>query len=256
MLEDFIKKYFLNPIIYKEGYNFVNTLFYSIIFVLFALFSYNLLKKLKIKINLGLILSIIPFILSAIIIRVLRDANITKGIIFVTPFIWFFSFILIISTILLSYLIQKKTGVPYYKIMFLIGFLMFSVFLPFIKINNVKALLYVFSFTFLLIIILILLKESIENKLVLGLQTFDSIVTAVSIEWFGYIEQHVLPRLIIEKTGTAFSFIFIKFILTYICLKLLDNQEDKEFSNFLKLLIAILGLATGGRDLLRLLWGI
>jgi len=100
------------------------------------------------------------------------------------------------------------------------------------------------------------MKDSIENKIVLGLQTFDSIVTAVSLQWFNYEEQHVLPRLIIEAARTPFSFVLVKFFAIYASLKIIDMYEDKELGNFVKMLIAILGISTGLRDFLRLIWGV
>jgi uncharacterized membrane protein len=254
----FFEKYFINPIIFKEGYNIINTTFYALLFLLFSFFAFNLLKKMKIKINLYLIISITPLILSAIIVRVLNDADILKGYIFVTPNIWILSFFIIVLFLLLSYFFEKKFDIPYYKIMFISGFSIFSFLLGTVKINNYLALLYTIAFLLPTILIILFLKLSLENKLVLGIQTFDSIVTAISVTWFGYTEQHVLPKFIIETTGTAFSFILVKFSLVYISLFIIDisTKEDKEFSNFTKLLIGILGISTGGRSFLRLLCGV
>jgi uncharacterized membrane protein len=250
----FFEKYFVRPILQREGFNIVNTTAYALLFLAFSFLSYNLLKRLKIKIDLFLALSITPFILSAAIIRVLRDANILEGYLFVTPIIWLLFFFIITSFLILSRLLQERLKIPYYKFMFISGFAVFSFLLGMIRINNPIALLYITIFLLPLMFLLFILKMSKENKAVLGIQTFDSIVTAVSINWFGYEEQHVLPRWIIEISGTAFSFIIVKFLAVYACLLILDKQEDKQFSNFIKLLIAILGLSTGARDLLRLLW--
>lgn len=253
---DFFKKYFINPIIYKEGYNIINTSAYALLFLLLSLFSYKILKKNKIKIDFNLAVAITPFILSAIIIRVLNDANMIKGHVFVTPNIWILSLFVIISIIALSRLFEKTFRIPYHKIMFIFGFCIFSFLLGLIQINNYTALFYTALFLLPLIFIIFILKTSTENKFVLGIQTFDSIVTAVSITWFGYVEQHVLPRLIISSTGTAFSFVFVKFLVVYVSLLILDKCEDRDFAKFIKLLIAILGISTGGRDFLRLLWGV
>ncbi|MBU5687958.1 MAG: DUF63 family protein [Candidatus Aenigmarchaeota archaeon] len=253
-MSSFFEKYFVEPIIQKEGYNIVNTLFYSFIFILFAFLTFELLKKLKVKINRELFLAITPFILSFIVLRVLKDAGILTSYVFVTPNIWLLSFFSIIIFLSLSILVERKFKIPYYKMMFITGFIILSFLLGMIQIKNILAIIYIIPFLFVLILLLTLIKDSVENKFTLGIQIFDSIVTAVSINWFGYEEQHVLPRIIIEKTGTPFSFIFVKFFVVYISLKIIDQHEDKQLSNFIKLLIAILGLATGLRDLLRLLW--
>ncbi|MEM5799661.1 MAG: DUF63 family protein [Candidatus Aenigmatarchaeota archaeon] len=255
-MKGFFEKYFINPIIHREGYNIINTFTYSLIFVFFAALTFNFLKKLKIKVDWRLAFSISPFILSSIIIRVLRDAEIVSGYIFVTPNIWLLTFIFIILNLSIFVFIEKKFKIPYYKIMFISGYIIFSMLLGLIQINNLRAVFFVLPFLLSLFLILFFIKNSVENKIVLGLQTFDSIITAVSIQWFSYEEQHVLPRLIIHISGTPFSFTIVKFFVIYFSLKIIDKYEDKEMGKFLKLLIAVLGISTGMRDFLRLIWGI
>ncbi|MEM5777358.1 MAG: DUF63 family protein [Candidatus Aenigmatarchaeota archaeon] len=255
-MKSLFEKYFIDPIIHREGYNIINTFVYSLIFVFFAAITFEFLKKLKIKVDWKLAFSITPFVLSSVIIRVLKDAEIVFGYIFVTPNIWFIAFIFIMLNLFISVFIEKKFKIPYYKIMFISGYIIFSSLLGLIQINNLIALFYVLPFLLFLSLLLFFIKNSIENKIVLGLQTFDSIITAVSIQWFGYEEQHVLPRLIIQVSGTPFSFIIVKFFVIYFSLKIIDKYEDKEIGRFLKLLIAILGLSTGMRDFLRLIWGV
>ena len=54
-------------------------------------------------------------------------------------------------------------------------------------------------------------------------------------------------------TGTPFSFVILKFIALVAVLFLIDKySDDKEFSNYIKLIIGILGAATGIRGFLRL----
>ncbi|MEM4368349.1 MAG: DUF63 family protein, partial [Candidatus Anstonellales archaeon] len=234
-------------------YNLVNTFTYSFIFILISLLTFKILKKFKIKIDIKLVIAILPFIFSFIILRVLKDADILKSYIFVTPNIWFLSFFCIMISLFLFIFFEKKTQIPYYKSMFITGFIIFSFLLGTIQIKNIFAVFYIIPFVIFLVLILLIIRDSLENKIILGVQTFDSIVTAVSIKWFGYEEQHVLPRFIIEKTGTPFSFILVKFFVIYFSLKVLDKQ-DAELNNFIKILIGIVGVATGMRDLLRLLW--
>lgn len=256
MLTQFIEEYFINPMKYGEGYNLVNTLVYSFIFIIFAVLTFEIFKRMKIKVDFKLCLAITPFILSFIVLRVLRDAEIVKGYVFMTPFIWLISFLFIISYLLLSKFLENKYGLPFHKFMFISGFILFSFLIGFLNVKNLKAFVYMLPFLIITTIILLKLKETTENKIVLGLHVFDSITTAVSLKWFGYVEQHVLPKLIISITKTPFSFIFVKFLIVYFSLKLIDKNQDREFSNFIKMLIAILGLATGGRSFLRLICGV
>ncbi|MBU5689678.1 MAG: DUF63 family protein [Candidatus Aenigmarchaeota archaeon] len=241
----------------REGYNTINTIAYAFLFIFLSYLTFNLLKRLKIKIDHLFAISIFPFIASGVIIRVLHDAKLISGILFMTPNIWLLFFSLIIFMIILSVLIQNNLKIPYYKPLFLSGFIMFSILLPTIQIKNTQALLYFIAFFIPLCVLIIIFKTSIENKLVMLFQILDSIITSIAVTWFNYTEQHVLPRFLIEKTNTAFTFVLVKAIVIYFSLKLIDEYEkDKEFNFYIKMLIAILGFATGMRSLLRLLWGV
>ncbi|MEM0473391.1 MAG: DUF63 family protein [Candidatus Aenigmatarchaeota archaeon] len=256
-IESFFHQYFVQPILQKEGYNVVNTFAYAILFIILSYLTFNFLKTLKIKIDYFLAFSISPYIISGVIVRVLNDAGIIKGYIFVTPNIWLLFFTIILLAIIASSLAERKFKIPYYKTMFLFGFIILSFLLGMVKINNFLALWYFLAFFIPAAVLISLVKFSIENKIVLSLQALDSIVTAIAITWFGYTEQHVLPRILIEKTNTAFSFVIVKIAVIYFALKLLDDYEkDKEFNFYIKLLIAVLGLSTGLRSLLRLLYGV
>lgn len=81
---------------------------------------------------------------------------------------------------------------------------------------------------------------------------FDASTTFVALNFFGYSEQHIFPNFIISLFGPA-SFIFLKLIGVVAALILVDKfSKDKEFNNYLKLCIGILGGATGARDLFTL----
>ena len=85
------------------------------------------------------------------------------------------------------------------------------------------------------------------------IQLFDGTATFVALNFFGYYEQHIIPTFIINLFGPI-SFIFIKLITVVAILVLIDRiSPDKEFNNYLKLIIGILGGATGSRDFLALI---
>jgi uncharacterized membrane protein len=84
---------------------------------------------------------------------------------------------------------------------------------------------------------------------------FDATATFVAMNYFGYGEQHVLPRYIINLSGTPFSFIILKIIAIVLILIGIDKySKDKEFNNYIKLIIGIIGAATGLRDFLGLIY--
>jgi uncharacterized membrane protein len=82
---------------------------------------------------------------------------------------------------------------------------------------------------------------------------FDATTTVTAMTFFGYGEQHVLPTIFINLFSSTlfgpFSFIVLKLIGVVPVLILIDKlSSDKEFNNYLKLAIGILGAATGTRD--------
>lgn len=110
-------------------------------------------------------------------------------------------------------------------------------------------------------VIFYLLRWDQSNKIVTLAQLFDATTTFVALNFFGksslgqmgFIEQHVVPTIIINIFG-PFSFVIVKLIAIVSVLLLIDKfSDEKEFSYFLKIVIGILGGATGSRDFIALL---
>lgn len=247
-----ILDYFLAP--WKSGYDVPKTLVYSVVFVLAAYLIYLFFKKMKIKINSKLALGIWPYILFGAILRVLQDSGLVDSYWLVTPGIYFLVASIAILTLIISILLEKKTGLQYSKILFVVGILLVSFSLPLLEFKNLDSLFYIVFFFLPFPLILILSKKwSLENITVSSVQVFDAIVTYVSISFFGYSEQHVLPTFLINLF-TPLSFVVLKVIAVILFLFLIDGfSEDKELNTYLKLIVGILGAATGSRDFLRLL---
>ncbi len=257
VLVDFFHKYFVEPIQLGYGYNTVNTLVYALLFVFFTYLIFKFLKKMKIGIDRTLVLAITPWIVFGILLRVLEDMGMLTGYLFITPNIWLLFVFVIISLLGTSKFIERKHGIPYFKIMFVTGVILAGLVLGMLTVKNLLGLGYVLLWFIPWVIIFSLVKWSVGNKIVSLLHLFDATATFVSLQYFDYFEQHVLPRVIIESTGTPFSFVVVKLIVIVGVLKILDKySDDKEFTNYLKIIIGILGFATGLRDLLRLVVGV
>jgi uncharacterized membrane protein len=251
-IQDWFNHYFIET---GYGYNSVNTTVYGILLIIFVYIIYRILKKLQINVDKRLALSIAPFVIFGSSIRILEDANIISGYFFVTPGIYFLIFGITFLTLLISWEIEKKFHIPYHKIMFIVGLILTSPVLGVLKYNNFLGISYVLLYFAPWIIVLKLIPWLKENKIVTGLHVFDGTVTFVSLNYFGYYEQHVLPRYLINLFGTPFSFIFLKILIIVAVLFFIDKySEDKDFNNFIKLVIGILGAATGTRDFLRLFY--
>ena len=242
-----------------NGYNAWNYTAFGLTLLLFVYLIFKLLKKLKIKIDEKLALSISPFILFGSSVRVLKDAGILTSCAFQTPGIYFITFSIAFSIILISNFLQKRYGIKYYKLTFLSGLFLASPFLGLLKYKNFIGIGYVLLYFLPWLIILKIIPWLLENKIVLSLHLFDATTTYISIHFSGilwnieYIEQHPIPTYFMNLTGTPFSFVLLKFFIVSLTLLFIDRySKEKDFNNYLKLLIGILGAATGTRDFLRL----
>jgi len=250
-MQEVFSNYFINT----SGYNIVNTSVYAIILVAAVYIIFLTLKKLKIKIDKKLIFAIIPYIILGSSLRVLRDAYILKGSLFTTPFIYILIFSITFSILLITNFIQKKKKIPYHKLMFAIGTILIIYPLYQIEYLNFLGPAYILLFLIPWLLLLKFLPWSLENKFATFAQMFDANITFVALYFFGYSEQHVLPNFLINLTGYVYSFVIVKFAVVVSILYLIDKfSRDKQLNSFIKLIIIILGLSTGIRDLLRLIF--
>lgn len=238
----------------STGYTTGGTIILSIITVFFVYLLYKVLGKLKIKIDKTLALAVSPFVLLGSSMRVLKDAGYLTDCIFQTPGIYFLTFGITFLIILISLLFERKKNIPYYKITFIVGLILLAPILGIFNYRNYLGFGYVIVFFTPWIVILWFVKWSKENKIVTALQMFDATNTFVALNYFSYWEEHVLPRFIINLSGTPFSFVILKIFATVLILIGIDKfSKDKEFNNYIKLIIGILGAATGLRDFISLI---
>ncbi len=241
--------YFFNPL--KEGYTPQKTAVYALTLLVAMYGVFYLLKKLKIKVDSELATAISPFIILGGLVRVMFDRGILDSELFVTPGIYMliFSAVMVIMTI--SKLLERKFGIPYFKPMFVTGFLAIVILGTMLNFANVNAALLIFVFYLPWMLILYKIKWNLQNKIVTLVQMLDATATFVAMTYFGYIEQHVVPTLLIG-IFTPVSFIFVKVAVVIAVLFAVDKFADKEFGSYLKLVIGILGAAPAARDLIEL----
>ncbi len=251
--------YFLSP--KKSGYDVPKTISYSIVLIGAAYVVFRILKKLKIKIDERLALVVSPYIIFGAALRVIQDTGIVDSYFFITPGIYALVFSILFASLLLSLAISRKFKVPYYKTAFVLGLAFLPFVFSYIKIINIYGAALVIIFFLPWLVILKFISWNPQNKVVTLLHIFDATTTAVAMNFFGYYEQHVLPAFLIETFG-PFSFIVFKIIIIISILEIIDHSLkedpsiDREFVIYLKLIIGILGAATGTRDFITLLAGI
>lgn len=291
MVQDFFYQNFIQPILQNGWYNPVNTAVYAVVLVIAVFLVYRLLKKMHIKINLYFLFAILPFIFWGSTTRVLHDAAFagalaTPGLnafynspIFPTPGSYMITFLLALVVLLVSLAVQRfttgkvfmsrKGGVPYWKIMFVIGAVFCAVNVWLLPITSFFPLLLILTITAFWILLFFAVyrvsrigwfrKQKIThlfspvNQGILGVHLFDASATFTALSIYGYLEQHVVPNLVIPILGPASMFL-LKIVVVLPVLWIIDRYgEPGNFNNFLKIMIVILGLAPGLRDTIRLM---
>jgi uncharacterized membrane protein len=188
---------------------------------------------------------------------------------FPTPGSYVFTFIFALAVLLISLGIQRVWKVPYWKPMFLAGLAFCALnawMLPFtnpLGLGMILGITGAFAAVFFSLTFLQEKKKipqlkifSRPNSSILSSHMLDSSATFVSVAFFGYYEQHPVPRLFIDAIG-PWTFFILKLAVLLPSLYIIDRYaEEGDFKNFLKIVILILGLAPGLRDSIRLAAGV
>jgi len=195
---------------------------------------------------------------------------------FPTPGSYVFTFIFARACLLLGLGIQKywkRNKIPYWKPMFMIGLVACALnvwMLPFTNPWGLGMILGITAGFAAVFFGLTFIQERFKSKVtkspsfqwlklfsrpnssLLSAHMLDSSATFVSVAFFGYYEQHPVPRFFIDAIG-PWTFFILKLAVLLPSLYIIDRYaEDGEFKNFLKIVILILGLAPGLRDSIRL----
>jgi len=255
MLLDFLKNLLVYLLYPQSEYTVVNTSVYAIEVVIIAYAIFLILRKIKIHVDKNLAISVFPFVVLGSSLRVLVDMNVLKTDIFAAPFSYISVAFITVAVLSIAALLQRKFKIPYFKTVAFIGTLLalFPLLIVITGIVNLYGAFLVAIFVLPWFILLKISKWSLENKIVSFIHIFDATTTFVSIKYFSYSELHVLPNLIIASF-TPFSFVLLKVFAVCTILILIDRYcKEREFKNYLKLIIAVLGMATGTRDFFRML---
>lgn len=288
MDSEIIHDFFVKPIISPEtqGYNLVNTSIYIILLVIACALIYTILKK-KIKFDYKFFISILPYVLFGVSLRVVMHQiesgslvvdGITKtanpleiGFWFFTPGIWILTFALVVIGLIFSGLLEKNLS---YKRLFWFGAIIvapvmlfnFSRFDNWIPFVITAIFIAIVSYGLCFIVNKFTKYKILSDKLnlfIIAGQGIDGIASAIAIAYFGFSEQHVLSSALINIHPALFA--MLKLILaTLICWSLDDYLADnnglsetkindkKNLVGFIKVIIAILGFATGLASLFKL----
>ena len=259
MIWDFIKKYYIDSIVDKTGYNPVNTLTWAVILIIAVYMLYKYLYK-RLSFDERFFISNIPYILFGSFLRVVEDSGFLKPPIsyfFMSPFIYIIVFIVAFPTLLISLRVWRDR---YWLYHFTAGTSLALITLIFLLINLNVVHYEILPISLSLAGFLTLMFYPLSKLLKidkLGLSVFfahmlDASATFYGITYLGYWELHVIPRILIHNFG-AWILIPVKFVIFTAILWILE-KESFQLKNYIKFVLLVLGLAPAARDITRMIF--
>jgi uncharacterized membrane protein len=269
----FIARYYIDPIVYNEGYNVVNTLTYAIILAISLFAILKLMALLKLKIDERLIMAIAPFIILGASLRNLEDVHLLSpplSYMFITPLVYVLAFIITLAVLLICiYLERSGTVKDYSKPLFWTGVAgVVAVWGALLLTQPIRVwwapiVVFALAFTFTGVIYLIgrYLKLGFLtmplNVAILGAHMFDASSTFTAIDIVtGFAEKHVVPVLFIDIFHTAFVMYALKLAVFIPVIYVIEKYfiEDKDLYYVLKFVLLVLGFGPGIRNTLELVF--
>ncbi len=259
-LYSFIKEYFIDSIVYKEGYNPVNTATFAIILLVAVYLIYRFLKN-KVEFNLKFALYTLPYIILGSSVRIIEDAGFVKpplSYFLMTPFIY----IIIFTVTFLALLISLRTSYKRYPYP---GLILAFITLLFLFLNLKIQNWWVFPVAFIIAGSIASIYRKFSSKLgandmsvaVLFAQLIDGSTSFLGIQFLGYWELHVVPRFFIDIFG-PWIMVVLKLSVIVPILYILDKdtEEDENLKGFIKFVLFTIGMAPGIRNGLRMTFGV
>lgn len=255
----FIKKYYIDSIVYKTGYNPVNTVTWAIILIVSVYYIYKYLSK-RLKFDERFFISHTPYIFFGSFLRVVEDAGFLEPPIsyfFMSPFIYLIVFAITFSSLMLN----LRRGEDYWKYHSIFGISLAFLTISFLTLNLNIEKFEILPASIFLASVPTLLFYPVSRKLNLdkiSLTVFfshmlDASATYYGISYAGYWELHVIPRILVNNFG-AWILIPTKFFVLAVVLWIVENEKNIQLKSFIKFTLYILGLAPAMRDITRIIF--
>jgi len=273
--EDYFIEPMTNPMV--QGYNLVNTIVFIAILAAAAYLVFRVFRK-RIAFDYRFFLALTPYILFGISMRVMMHrieagSLVLEGIVktasplepgfwFFTPGIWLLTFALVLAGLFVGGVHKKLNR----KRLFWFGCIVMGwpLFFNFLAFNNwawflgAAVLIAAVSYGLCLGIDRLtkykIMRDPLNLFIVAG-QGLDGIASAVAISFFSFSEQHVVSNMLIDIHPVLF--VAVKLGIAVLIAYFLDdylkeNPKKKQVVGFVKLVIAVLGFATGLASLFKL----
>ena len=281
MIEEFLVRYFVNPIAADSGYNIVNTLVFAIVLIGVIPLLTRLFERTKVKLDLKFYIAMMPLVVLGASVRALVDfgyypplyIHLTQKIflaLLITPGIYFLIFLPALLSVALAPFAKKRWKIEEYKFIAILGtacltithLLLYTLYLqPGSAGFRILPLLLVLAFGGLMTYLFYLFSDKFfpffRKKIpfvLVATHLFDASTTFVGMQFYCFWEKHVLPTLVINIFG-PFSMYFLKLLVVPAVVYFLWDMENKTERNLIYFVVFVLGLAPGLRNLLLLMFG-
>ncbi|MGA2104914.1 DUF63 family protein [Methanoregula sp.] len=284
MISDFIYKYYIDPVIYGEPYNIVETITYALILVigvylLYRWFSNSAwLSEHGIKLDSSFILATLPYVVLGGVLRVIQDTGMIAGnwqFLIVTPPIYFVLFFFTLGIIFISGTLKKhglvKDFISFYAFVGCLSVFVISLILISWGMAHTHIDLFILAIILLMALTssvlvwscmrYVLSWEYVGDPLYIALifgQMLDASATSYGLTFHPavhYIEQHVVGSSLIQMTGTAFVMYPLKLVILFpaiYIMQLYRKEANPAFWYLVLLAMIVVGLAPGVRDMVRM----
>lgn len=252
-----IQEYFIDPIIYKTGYNPVNTIVYASI----ALIAIYLIYKKWEPLDDYFSKTVFAFTIFGSLKRVVTDA-VDAGIIThpllqelykysfwnVTPGIYVFVSFLLFFSLYLEKVLSKKFAL---KLGVALSLLHALILLPYLKHFHILAFV-LFGEFLLYPLVKVYVRDELARLSIIG-QALDGLSSSFAVGVLGYGEQHVLTSFIMNIN--PFLFPILKVLVTFLLVKILEKERDERARIVITLAVVVAGFAPGVRNTVRVMVG-
>ncbi len=278
MIRDFIYKYYVDPIVYGQPYNIVDTLTYALVLIVALYIIYRWLARSKIvQVDSRFILATLPYVVLGGLLRVVEDTGMISPpwqYLLITPLIYFVLFFFTVLVLVGTAHAEKAGLIRNYALFYagagviaciaVSGLLVsFGLQNGIIAVNMLATILGMGILATLLVygaMRYLLGWKYAADPLYLALifgQMLDASATSYGIDLhpLDYMEVHVVGSNLIELTGTAFVMFPLKLAVLFPGIYILERYRDEGPSILWHLIILAMitvGLAPGVRDMVRM----
>jgi uncharacterized membrane protein len=278
MIREFIYKYYIDPIIYGQPYNVVDTLTYALVLIVAIYIIYRWLAASRIiKVDSRFILATLPFVVLGGLSRVVQDTGMITSnwqFLLVTPLIYFVLFFFTVSALIISAHLQRaglvKDYAPIYAGTGIVSCIAVGGLLVWFGLQNGTISLSVLAAILGLAILTSLAvygamryilrwtyaADPLFLSLIFG-QMLDASATSYGIDFhpLNYVEVHVVGSNLIELTGTGFVMFPLKLAVLFPGIYVLQRyryESPAALWHLILLAMITVGLAPGVRDMVRM----